>query len=153
MENIILVILFYFIATVLSDRNRKKKRTSAPERPNGIPGKAEPSGGAAQPTERIEFEIPHLEGAPPLPLPSSGECHETEDADAQKTVWESDTRYMGRESGEEERKLPHGGNASSSAQPDEKNTVIRFTPQSALQAVAMAEILGRPKAHRRSGRR
>ncbi len=147
MENIILVLLFYFIGTMLSSRG-KKKRTPPPGLPEQIPGQGAPE---KESERRIAFEIPHLEGAPPLPSKtSSGEGEGEEDAFLPETTWEPEFREEWKDAVEEPQNVLEGNGAKHvpQEQPDGEHSPIRFTPQNALQAIAMAEILGRPKAYR-----
>ena len=139
MEDIILVLLFYFIATVLSNKKQRGKVPS--KRPVPMPRQG---GGNGKP---VDFEIPRLEGAPPRP--SSDGIYQ-EDAEGEET-WqhseEPDRGYASQDSlaGAGNHEEP-GKKASPHAQGDQPTMAL--TPQTALQAVAWAEILNQPKAHR-----
>jgi len=144
MENIILIILFYFIATVLSD---KKKRRKVPPRPPG-PILTQRRGNQ----KPIGFEIPKLEGAPPQTLPDE---EGKEKADEEGSFQMQDDLWKGYPP--QESLACADANAESVvetlADVQEKQPASALTPQTALQAIAWAEVLNRPKAHQKRHRR
>ncbi|MBR2214216.1 MAG: hypothetical protein IJ849_00495 [Selenomonadaceae bacterium] len=118
MENLLAIIVFVLIA-VLSDRGSKKKRQAPPQAETGddyVPA-------------NIDFDIPHIEGAPPenyFPEPPS------ETAAATPTPHSTPQIAI-----------------SQSTAPRRENSPLRLTAENTLQAMAWAQILGRPKGYRR----
>ncbi len=155
MENILLIIFLYFIATIFSDRNKRKKRRMPPSGPpEQMPQQVPRGQDGAAPRRGVDFEIPHLEGAPPVPS-ADGVYHEEEDEASGKPAPHPE-RDLWQEYVERTRHavLRNGAGSSetaieASAGEAGKPHPILMDPQTALQAVALAEVLNRPKAYRK----
>ena len=137
MENIAFAVFLYFLVTVLM--GGKKKRKPSP------PGQMElPPQPGDREAPRIDFEIPHLEGAPPLPSLDA----------IQREAPSSEPPLRQRSPSAERETLPARDAAPvADGQPAGKACPILLEPQTAMQAIAMAEILNRPKAYRNLHRR
>ena len=155
MENILLIIFLYFIATIFSDRNkRKKRRMPPPGTPEQMPGRVPRGQDGTAPRREIDFEIPHLEGAPPVPS-ADGVYREEEDeiprkpaSQPKRNLWQ-EYAEQGRHAGLRNSAGISGAAMEASAGEAGKPHPILMDPQTALQAVALAEVLNRPKAYRK----
>lgn len=136
MENIAFAVFLYFLVTMLTG-NKKKRKPSPPEQ-RELP----PTEDMGASHGGIDFKIPHLEGAPPLPSCDAIRREEAGPPLQQRTP-----------STERESCPARGGDPVPGGQPDGKARPILLEPQTALQAIAMAEILNRPKAYRNLRRR
>lgn len=108
----------------------------------------------AAPRRGIDFEIPHLEGAPPVPS-ADGIYHEKEDevfghtaSHPKRDLWQEyveRTRHTGSRNGAGSSETAMEASAGEAG----KLHPILLDPRTALQAVALAEVLNRPKAYRK----
>ena len=141
MMSYIVIIIAAIVIALLDDRLRGKKKVP----PTTIPGEL-PRTRKREDTAGSRFEIPPMRGIPsPQEAPS---------ADIERDFYEEERRRLEREERElwlheQERahrarvqqSLPHI-NTTDTALPG-------FTPNSMVQAVILAEILGKPRAMRR----
>ena len=141
MMSYIVIIIAAIVIALLDDRLRGKKKVP----PTTIPGEL-PRTGKQEDTTGGRFEIPPMRG-----IPSAQETHA---ATIERDFYEEERRRLEREERElwlheqerahrvrVEQSLPHI-NTTGTALPS-------FTPNSMVQAVILAEILGKPRAMRR----
>ena len=141
MMSYIVIIIAAIVIALLDDRLRGKKKVP----PTTIPGELTRTG-KQEDTAGGRFEIPPMRG-----IPSAQEAHA---APVERDFYEEERRRLEREERElwlheQERahrarvqqSLPHI-NTTGTALPS-------FTPNSMVQAVILAEILGKPRAMRR----
>lgn len=138
----ILIIVLFVLFTVVTDRLDKKKR---PSRPREKSGKELPRQLPAQwprrpvPTnqdEPLPFEIPELRNAPS----PADEVYREEEA-----VRQQEKKLLA----EQYRQIHVVKPQPQPVRAENAWRIPALTPQSAQQAVVLAEILGRPKAYRR----
>ena len=146
----ILIIVLFVLFTVVTDRLDKKKRPSRPreksgmELPRQLPAQWPRRLVPASQDEPLPFEIPELRNAPS----PAGEVYR--EAEAVRQQEEKQHRQAGEhQCKEQERKIHAVKPLPQPVHAEKAWRIPALTPQSAQQAVVLAEILGRPKAYRR----
>ncbi len=137
----IIVIIFITIVKEQWEQRKKKRGRQRGHRPFPIP--REPSRGR-------DFEIPQIEGAPSLeeePVPSFDSMEQEEREQASQIFLETLQRRK-----EQQGAASTAGKMSDIAETGKasvgQSAPLQLDPQSALQAMALAEVLGKPKAYR-----
>lgn len=156
----ILMIALFVLFSVVSDRLDKKKRPPKPgkkskrELPRQLPAQWPRHPVPTSQDEPLPFAIPELRNAP---SPAGEACQETVAIRQQEKKEKEESRNLLKEqyqqADERQRKEQEQQIPAVKPLPQPVHPVNRWipmlTPQSAQQAVVLAEILGRPKAYRR----
>lgn len=139
------IIVLFLLASWYFDK-RAKKKPQAPQRgprptlpPQPVPWE-EAQGG------NIPFEIPKIKGAPgeKILVMDSAEAQAYEE----KLAEEKQRARRARLLAEDARAVPEPP-VPGTPQKEARQSPFSLTPESAREAVLLAEILGKPKAHRR----
>lgn len=176
MDSSLLVIILFALFAIVMDRLGKKgkKLPRAPKRPDPSATLPPPlprpwpsqRGGQPEPAkERLSFKIPEIKGAPPAPghidaggvyreagavLKEQHELQQEEQAarrhheayEQAKRLEETRIRAEEQAAYAREAKIPQGESGAT------RPILPVLTPETAQQAVVLAEILGEPRAHR-----
>lgn len=146
--DVILLIVFFALFSLVTDRMDKKKRLPMPRRspekklPDSMP--------APMPQEEpLPFQIPEIRNAP---KPAGEVYQETAarkpQAEEKQELLEKMQRRQAYERPQKEQ-AQHVRAAYAADSAEKRRILPVLTPDSAQQAVVLAEILGRPKAYRR----
>lgn len=146
MENIILVIILYFIASLVSDkanRNKRRKQRTLDNAKNGNSDfKVPPSG-----DNPFGFEISKLEGSLKKIFGSqSNDVYQEEEPKV-------DNKYDDYlKSGNKRSEVQTETSVSSLNHPDNKKESLILTKENVSTGIILSEILGKPKVYRRMRR-
>lgn len=148
MEDIILIIVLYFIGTLVADQAKRKKRKERREREQtqedslgDIFGLDLPS--STQQESKPNFEIPKIAGAPKSkPEPGADGVYREEDTQEVNKYQE----YLNRRSNAEPKNMREKTSLKVIEATKEQLTLSR---EKVREGIVLAEILGKPKAYKR----
>ena len=137
------IIFVIFITIVKEQWEQRKKKRDRRKHHRPFPVPREPSGGR-------DFEIPQIEGAPSLeeePVPSFDSMEQEEREQASQIFLETLQRRKEQQGAASKLGMP-SGIAETGKDSVGQAASLQLNPQSALQAMALAEVLGKPRAYR-----